>query len=365
MNKEIEVTRRSECEMPNGNPGVCADALKESETSLASKLENLRYIPNQVTKIKPVAIFPTREIPDCASAIRDWGQGAEELGFGAVLIYCHTARTMRPDGNNRYTVDDPFHAPPVVLTALAMATQKIDLMTGVLVLPLLQTPDVATNIAEIANLSEGRMLLGVGVGANDQEYAGFGKANVFPIRGKRLKQQVDDLRTLWRGDLVDHSDDGKKLRDPYGINPLPRYKIPIWMGGWADPVLARIAKQADGWMPMGNPEDVADGIDYLRDQLVLNGKDPFAFPIMGAMGRTYSLDGSEERPATTKADWSNSIQAAIYMGESHVAHGTMQHGHGINVNEHLTELREWMGVFQDCQPLPKEGVIFEKLNLYV
>lgn len=340
-----------------------ADAPMLSNTLLTESLEKLRYIPEHVKQMTPVAIFPIREIPDCASAIKDWGQGAEELGFGAALIYCHTARTMRTDGNNRYTVNDPFHAPYSLLTTLALVTQKMELMTGVLVLPMLQTPVVATEITQIANLSEGRMHLGVAIGSNEQEYASLGKKNVFHIRGKRLKQQVDDLRTLWNGNLVDHTDDGEKLADPYGINPLPRYEIPIWMGGWADPVLERIAHQADGWMPMGNPVDVSGRIDYLREQLVKNGRDPFAFPIMGAMGRTYSLDGSAKRPETTEADWSDAIQAAMYMGESHVAHGTMRHKHETNVHKHLTELQEWMDVFQDCQPLPKEEVIFEEFNV--
>lgn len=321
--------------------------------------ETLRYVPEKVKPIKPVAIFPTREIPVSASAIRDWGQGAEELGFEGALIYHHTARTEKPDGNNRYTVKDAFHQPFILSTALALGTQKLDLMTGVLVLPLLQTPNVAADAAQVANLSEGRLVLGVGVGANEKEYASFGRTDVFHRRGKRLEQQVNDLRTLWNGKLVDHTDEGELLAEPYGINPLPEKEIPIWMGGWDRRMLDRIARQGDGWMPMGNPSDVEKLIDYLRDRLVENGRDPFSFPIMGAMGRRHNLDGSEERRETTPDDWPGAIEAAFDMGLSHVAHGTMVHGHGGDVDKHLAELKEWMEVFQAHQPQPIEVVVFK------
>lgn len=321
------------------------------------KEKSFRYIPEKVKPIKPVAIFPTRELPVSASAIRDWGQGAEEIGFRGVLIYHHTARTKEPDGNNRYTVDDPFHQPFILSTSLAQETREMDLMTGVLVLPLLQTPNVAADAAQIANLSEGRMHLGVGVGANEKEYLAFGRE--FSTRGRRLEQQVQDLRDLWNGKLIDHTDDGTPLNDPYGIKPLPAHEIPIWMGGWAPQVLDRVARQADGWMPMGNPSDVEIRIDSLRDRLVENGRDPFAFPIMGAMGRRHSLNGSEERSATTPDDWPDAIQAAFDMGLSHVAHGTMVHGHGTDVDKHLAELQEWMAVFKDHQPRPDEIVVFK------
>lgn len=318
--------------------------------------ESLRYIPEKVKPIRPVAIFPTRELPVSKSAIRDWGQGAEEIGFGGALIYHHTARTETPDGNNKYTVKDPFHQPFVLGTALALGTQKLDLMTGILVAPLLQTPNIAADAAQVDLLSEGRLVLGVGVGANKNEYAAYDQD--FTNRGKRLEQQVNDIRALWSGHLLDHTDKGKQLDEPYGINPLPDREIPIWMGGWKPPVLRRIARQADGWMPMGNPGDVEQNIDYLRDQLVKNGRDPFAFPILGAMGRRHNLDGSEERPETTPDDWPDAIKAAFDMGLSHVAHGTMVHGHGTDVDKHLAELKEWMDVFKNFQPPQEEIVVF-------
>jgi probable F420-dependent oxidoreductase len=310
--------------------------------------KSLRYIPEKIKRIKPVAIFPTREIPVSASAIRDWGQGAEEIGFEAALIYHHTAMTAEDDGNNHYTVADPHHQPFVLGTGLAYVTDKLDIMTGVVVAPLMQTPDLAASAAQVANLSGGRMHLGVGTGANAKEYAAYGKN--FNRRGKKLEQQVNDLRDLWKGNFVDHSDNGEPINDPYVIRPLPEHEIPIWMGGWEPKVLERVARQADGWMPMGHPNDVEEGIDFLRDRLVENNRDPYAFPIMGAMGRRYSTDGSQKRSPTTPADWPGAIQAAFDMGLSHVAHGTMTHNHGENVDKHLAELQEWMDVFKSYQP---------------
>jgi len=70
------------------------------------------------------------------------------------------------------------------------------------------------------------------------------------------------------------------------------------------------------------------------------------------------LDGSEERSGTTPDDWPDAIEAAFDMGLSHVAHGTMTHDHGADVDKHLAELKEWMDVFKNFQPPQAEVVVF-------
>jgi alkanesulfonate monooxygenase SsuD/methylene tetrahydromethanopterin reductase-like flavin-dependent oxidoreductase (luciferase family) len=122
-------------------------------------------------------------------------------------------------------------------------------------LPQRQTALVAKQTAEIDNLSDGRLILGVGVGYNPIEFLSMG-AN-FKNRGMLVEEQVVLLRKLWTQDEVTFTGDWHDFQS-ININPLPIQRpIPIWMGAGrtAQPVpprkiLRRIGKLADGFMPL-------------------------------------------------------------------------------------------------------------------
>ena len=116
--------------------------------------------------------------------------------------------------------------------------------------------------------SGGRLRLGVGNGWNPVEFVALGED--FSNRGKRIEEQVELLRALWTQDLVTYDGKWHEIRDA-GINPLPIQRpIPVWFGGsLIEPVLRRIARLADGWIPGFNsdrePELIARMHGYLRD----------------------------------------------------------------------------------------------------
>ncbi|MCH8200100.1 MAG: LLM class flavin-dependent oxidoreductase, partial [Chloroflexi bacterium] len=117
-------------------------------------------------------VFPTTEIGNDPIAIRDWTQGAEDMGYEYVLFSDHivggnplTYPKIR--GNNSTT---PYHEPFVTMGYLAAVTSRIKLTTGVLVLPQRQTALAAKQAAEVDVLSGGRLILGVGVGNSEIEY---------------------------------------------------------------------------------------------------------------------------------------------------------------------------------------------------
>src|SRR6516162_6470217 len=120
------------------------------------------------------AVFPTTEIGTDPVAIRDFAQAAESLGYARITAYDHVLGAEHADRepplHGPYTPADAFHEPMVLFGFLAGLTSRIELATGVLVLPQRQTALVAKQAAEVDILSGGRVVLGVGTGWNHVEY---------------------------------------------------------------------------------------------------------------------------------------------------------------------------------------------------
>jgi len=195
-------------------------------------------------------VFPQNEIGTDPLVIRDYAQTAEDLGFTHILAYDHIlgANPDRPEGfKGPYTYQSAFHEPFVLYSYIAAITQKIGLVTGVIILPQRQTALVAKQAATLDVLSNGRVRLGIGIGWNKVEYDALGEN--FHDRGKRSEEQIAVLRALWTQELVVFKGKYHNIPDA-GLKPLPVQRpIPIWLGGSAPNVLKRIAKLGDGWMP--------------------------------------------------------------------------------------------------------------------
>jgi probable F420-dependent oxidoreductase len=222
------------------------------------------------------AVFPQNEIGSDPGAVRDFAQAAEDLGYDYLLAYDHVLGAD-PAGRDdftpgRYTHEDMFHEPFTLFAYLAALTERIELATGVLVLPQRQTALVAKQAAEVDVLSGGRLILGVGSGWNYVEYESLGED--FRTRGRRLEEQVGLLRRLWAEPIVDF--EGEFHRVPRaGLNPLPGREIPIWMGGGAPAVLDRIGRIGDGWYStQGKPDLLERDIAAIHESARNAGRDP-------------------------------------------------------------------------------------------
>ncbi len=224
------------------------------------------------------AIFPTPEIGTDPVAIRDWAQAAEELGYSRIVTYDHVLGAVHanrePKLTGPYTERDAFHEPFVLFGFLAGVTRKIELMTGILILPQRQTALVAKQATEVDLLSGGRMILGVGSGWNTVEYESLGVP--WSARGARMDEQVELLRKLWSEPVVDYR--GKYHRvDRAGILPLPKRSIPIWYGGFSEPAFARAARNGDGFLFGGSGKPFRKHLERVRELLLQNGRDPRRF----------------------------------------------------------------------------------------
>lgn len=280
-------------------------------------------------------VFPQTEIGNDPGVIREFAQAVEELGYQYLLAYEHVVGAppdrLRELGVPRppYTHESPFHEPFVLFGYLSAVTSKLELTTGIVILPQRQTVLVAKQAAEVDVLSRGRLRLGVGLGWNPVEYEALGED--FRNRGRRVEEQITLLRLLWTQELVDFEGRYHRVRRA-GLNPLPVQRpIPIWMGGSADRALRRIARIADGWISQLAPSpQAAEVLDRVRGYVREAGRDPDRF---GLEGRVHL--------GTTPADrWPEAVRIWKELGGTHLSVNTMRSGFR-TPQEHLEALRNF------------------------
>ncbi len=275
-------------------------------------------------------VFPQTEIGPDPAAIREYALTAEGLGYDYLMVYDHVlgANPDRPEGwKGVYNYQDMFHEPFVLYGYLAALTQRIELVTGVIVLPQRQTPLVAKQAAEVDVLSGGRLRLGVGIGWNAVEFTALDED--FHNRGRRVEEQVRLLRELWTKPLVDFKGDFHSIPDA-GIHPLPIQRpIPIWFGGRADAALRRMARLGDGWMPTPMPyELLRASLENLHDYLEQAERNP----------REFGLDVRVNLRTTPQAEWKSEARRMQKLGATHLCLNTMGAGF-TSLAQHLDAIR--------------------------
>ena len=264
------------------------------------------------------AIFPQTEIGADPSAVKDFAQAAEDLGYEHILGFDHVLgadQTKRDGWDRPYNKDDMFHEPFVMFGYLGAITEKIEFTTGVLILGQRQTGLVAKQAAEVDVLTGGRLRLGIGIGWNEVEYEALGESCT--NRGRRSEEQIELLRLLWTQESVDFEGRYHRVTNA-GINPLPVQRpIPIWLGGGEDRVIRRIGKMADGWFPQFQPDSAGqEKISEMREHATKAGRDPKAIGIEGRVA--YATDKQE--------DWEKIAAAWDEAGATHLSVNTMRAG---------------------------------------
>jgi probable F420-dependent oxidoreductase len=263
-------------------------------------------------------VFPQTEIGTDPLLIRDYAQAAEELGYAHILAYDHILGAnpaSRPGWRPPFTYLDTIHEPFVLFGYLAGLTKRIELVTGIIILPQRQTALVAKQAAALDVLSGGRVRLGIGIGWNPVEYEALGEN--FSNRGRRSEEQVEILRRLWTEELVTIDGRWHKITDA-GLNPLPVQRpIPIWFGGSAAPVLRRVGRLGDGWFPLVAPDEKCRAaIEKIRVYAREAGRDP----------ATIGIEGRIAAGGRREEEWLNEITAWRNLGATHLTVNTMKAG---------------------------------------
>jgi alkanesulfonate monooxygenase SsuD/methylene tetrahydromethanopterin reductase-like flavin-dependent oxidoreductase (luciferase family) len=162
----------------------------------------------------------------------------------------------------------PNHDPWIILAAIACNTEKIRLGTVITPLPRRRPQKVARETASLDRLSEGRLVLGVGLGEPDFEYTAFGETYDKGVRAKMLDESLEIITRLWSGKVCNF--DGKYLKAlgvTFQPTPVQKPRIPIWVGGkWPRKGAFRRAAKYDGAAPVGaaGPKQFAEMMEYVK-----------------------------------------------------------------------------------------------------
>jgi probable F420-dependent oxidoreductase len=201
------------------------------------------------------------------SVVRQVAQRSEALGFRDLWV-------------TENTLDHVFSFDPVViLTHAAAITTSIRVGVSVAVLPVQNPIHVAHQFATLDYASNGRAILGVGLG-RDQHYTEFQVPREHRIR--RFREELELIKALWTEPKVSYRGTIYHL-DTGAMSPRPVQKPhpPIWFGGGHPDALRRAAQMGDAWMGAGGSSnaDFARAVPLLRAHLEKARRDPKTFPI--------------------------------------------------------------------------------------
>lgn len=184
---------------------------------------------------------------------------AEDLGLSDVWVSEHiiVPRASFPRSPR-------FYDPVLSLTWAAAVTRRVRLGTSVLVLPMRHPLPLAKELATLQNFSEGRLILGAGVGWLEAEFAALGVP--FHERGRRMDEGIAMMRAVWTEDPV-------TFRSRYiaaeitemTMTPQPICPIPIWFGARSEAAFKRTVRIGDGWHGSQlTPQEAAPIVARLR-----------------------------------------------------------------------------------------------------
>lgn len=196
-----------------------------------------------------------------ARTLANLAQEAESAGWDGFFIWDHVA-WWDADDNRTEDVVDPW----IALSAIAMTTETIRIGTTVTPLPRRRPWKLARETASLDRLSNGRLILSVGIGLGDTEWGNLGEEIDLPSRGKMLDEALDVLVGLWSGEPFDYEGKYYHIKQAQFLPaPVQKPRIPIWVGGfWPNKVPLRRMARWDGMLPI-IPSEGAERVDQFKD----------------------------------------------------------------------------------------------------
>ncbi len=193
--------------------------------------------------------------PRAIEAVRAMPRLVEDLGYSSVWFTDHVI------GMEAYR---PLYEPEwaeclTALTHAAATTERIKLGTSILVVPYRDPVYSAKVFATIDQLSDGRLIVGVGSGWSRREYAALGRGHLFAQRGAVLDESLDLMLRCWEGGSLQWT--GEHFRVPqvdFAPTPHQTPHPPLWIGGNTRRAIRRAARVGDAWHPSNlEPDDFA------------------------------------------------------------------------------------------------------------
>lgn len=232
--------------------------------------------------------FPGRPVDP--QFIRQHLQRAEALGFHSAWSVEHILGSI------------PSLEPLEMLTWASAVTERMKLGSAVLLTGLRSPVHLAKSLATIDHLSNGRLIVGVGLGGNPAVYPAYGISAV--RRAARFAEGIQLMKQLWTETHVNFDGEFWKLKNAT-MEPKPVQKPhpPIWFGGHHPNALRRAVELGNGFMGAGSLSTAgfAEEVKVLRDLLRQASRDPASFPV--AKRLYIAIDKDRDRALNRLREW--------------------------------------------------------------
>jgi probable F420-dependent oxidoreductase len=237
--------------------------------------------------------------------ILDIARGAEAAGVDSLIVVDHVVMSERLDRYawGKFAFPDlttPWPEPITTLAAIAGATSRIRLATGIVIAALRAPALFAKTIATLDVLSQGRVDLGVGTGWQKEEYDACQLD--YDKRGPLLTETIAACRALWTSSPAHFR--GETMRfERIWCHPQPVQPggIPVWFSGTLNQAnMYRLTELGDGWIPIMGADlpGIRDGRRRIEDAWSKRGRDPARLRVRGTLRLRKRADGSPDLRAT-------------------------------------------------------------------
>lgn len=283
-------------------------------------------------------VFPSNEIGHDTGGCARWARTVESLGYAHIELFDHVV------GKTSDYAGRLWREPFVFLGYLAALTERVELVTGIIIAPQRQTALLAKQAAEVDLCSGGRLRLGLGVGWNPFEFDALDQD--FTRRGRRMDGQIEAMRTLWSAQVVDVEVGDERISGG-GLLPLPGREIPIWVGGRSDAAMRRAVTTSRGWLANFQDHLAADREDFVsaRDALVAHAG--------GSLPDGFGIEAWTSPHRTDPATWADEAAEWAELGVTHLSLRTDENrreaqGPVKSVDEHLDVLHRYRDALGDA-----------------
>lgn len=251
-------------------------------------------------------------------------QQAESLGFTTVWAADRIVIPWNIGTRYNYNWSGSFFVPPdaafleplTTLAFLAGATQDLRLGVSVMVMPYRNPVYWAKVVATIHHLSEGRFILGVGVGWMMEEFDALGYGDLFELRGRVSDEHIEIFRELMSQGHASHKGKFYEFAD-IGFEPKghDRRGMDVWVGGEANPSQRRAGRYGDAWFPYFarvTPADMAERWRNVRRVAERAGRDPNDISLNCCLSVEITDDDVDQEPDLLRG---SPRQVAARLGE--------------------------------------------------
>ena len=191
---------------------------------------------------------------------------------------------------------------PQIKKGMAARTERIALGTSVLNLPWYNPVLLARRLATLDVLSGGRLRIGLGIGWSPDEYEATGAP--WNTRGKRADECVNALKSIWTTDPVEIEATGFRVaKSIINLKPIQKPHPPIYMASFTPAAMKRVAREANGWFPVGFPLSVIGTMfEQLKTMAQQAGRDPKSFELIVRGNVEFT-----SAPSKNRADFTGSF----------------------------------------------------------